>query len=95
MPRRRSGYMTVDVDLDEALEHIDDASLLAEVADRKLSLGYRDFDPVEDLHDVRNEILRGRPAEALAILDRLILPKWQSLAACELDLKRASTLTIG
>lgn len=81
--------MTVDVDLDEALEHIDDETLVEEVKERKLSLGRDDFDPMDDLRDAHEELLRGRPAEALAILERLIRPKWRSTKACEMDLARA------
>jgi hypothetical protein len=90
MARRRRGYMTVDVDLDEALEHIDDETLVEEVKERKLSLGRDDFDPMDDLRDAHEELLRGRPAEALAILERLIRPKWRSTKACEMDMLRAA-----
>lgn len=89
MARRRSGYMTVDVDLDEALEALSDDSLLQEIKDRKLSLGRDDFDALDDLRDAHEELLRGRPAYALAILERLIRPKWQSTKACEIELKKA------
>ncbi|MEY9676063.1 hypothetical protein ABIE93_005997 [Bradyrhizobium elkanii] len=88
MGRRRHGYMTVEVDLSEALEEIDDASLLEEVKERKLSLGRDDFDPMDDLRDIYAALLRGRPAEALSILDRLIRPKWNTTQACEMDLAR-------
>lgn len=90
MARCRRGYMTVDVDLDEALEHIDDETLAQEVKERKLSLGRDDFDPMDDLRDAHEELLRGRPAEALAILERLIRPKWRSTKECEMDLKKAT-----
>ena len=90
MARRRNGYMSVDVDLDEALEHIDDDTLVQELKERKLSLGRDDFEPMDDLRDAHEELLRGRAAEALSILERLIRPKWQSTKACELELKRAT-----
>jgi hypothetical protein len=92
MGRRRSGYMSVEVDLDEALEHLDDNSLIEELKQRKLSLGRDDFDPMDDLRDAQEELLRGRPAAALAILERLIRPKWQSTRACEAEMKRAVPL---
>lgn len=92
MARRRSGYMSVEVDLDEALEALDDESLMQEIKDRKLSLGRDDFEPMDDLRDAHEELLRNRPAEALAILERLLRPKWQSTKACEAELRR-STLT--
>ena len=84
--RHRRGYMTVDIDLDAALDEIDDATLLDEVKTRKLSLGRDDFDPVQDMLDIQAALLRGHPAEALAILERLIRPKWNSDKACEMDL---------
>jgi hypothetical protein len=87
MAKRRRGYMTVDVDLNEALDNIDDDTLLEEVKERKLSLGRDDFDPVDDLKDAHEELLRGRPAEALAIIERLIRPKWKNTRACEMELK--------
>lgn len=90
MGRRRRGYMTVDVDLDEALENIDDDSLIEELKERKLSLGRDDFDPMDDLRDTHEELLRGRPAAALAILERLIRPKWRCTKACEAELSRLS-----
>lgn len=90
MAKRRRGYMTVDVDLGEALDEMTDDMLLEEVKERKLNLGRDDFDPMDDLRDMQEELLRGRPAEALAILERLIHPKWQSTNACEQDLARAA-----
>ena len=90
MARRGSGYMTVDVDLYDALQSVDDEMLLTEMKERKLNLGRADFEPVDDLLSmlVRNS-LRGRPAEALAILERLINPKWHCTEACEAELARA------
>lgn len=87
---KRRGYMTVDVDLDEAVDHMTDEMLLEEIKDRKLSLGRDDFDPVDDLHEIYNELLRGRPAEALVILDRLLHPKWRSTKDCEIALRSSS-----
>lgn len=89
MAKRRRGYMTVEVDLGQALEEIDDDMLLQEVDDRKLT-SVNGFDPVDDLQDMRMELLRGRTSEALAILDRLLTPKWTSAKACEIAMKRAT-----
>lgn len=93
MAKRRRGYMTVDVDLNEALEELTDEMLLQEVSDRKLSLGRDDFDPMDDLRDMHAALLRGRPAEALAILERLVRPKWHSTKACESELARATAIS--
>lgn len=92
MARRRRGYMTVDVDLAEALDEMTDDMLLDEIKERKLSLGRDDFDVKDDLQDMHEELLRNRPAEALAILERLMRPKWRSTSACEAELKRAKLL---
>lgn len=89
MAKRRRGYMTVEVDLGQALEEIDDDMLLQEVDDRKLT-SLSEFDPVDDLQDMRMELLRGRSAEALAILDRLLTPKWTNAKACEIAMKKAT-----
>jgi len=88
MGKKHRGYMTVEVDLDEALDNVSDEMLLQEVDDRKLKrVGASDFDPVEDLCDARDELLRGRSAEALAILERLLRPKWSDAKACEIAFK--------
>lgn len=89
MARRRRGYMTVEVDLGEALEEIEDDVLLQEVQDRKLSLGQHDWNPEEDLREAYAALLRGHTAEALSILDRLLRPKWSSAKACEIALRSA------
>ncbi len=89
MARRRGrGYMTVEVDLTEALSECSDEMLLEEFEERKLKLG-SDFDPAEELKVMREELLRGRPAEALAILNALLSPKWSSPGACEIALAAA------
>lgn len=84
MGKRRSGYLQVEVDLDEALSACTDKMILEEVDERKLSkCAQAYFDPDVELLNIREELLRGRPAEALAILDRMMLPKWRSQKACE------------
>ena len=72
MSRRGRGYMTVEVDLDEALEEMSDEMILREAEERKLTAGAYSFDPMDDLREVQAELLRGRPAAALVILERLI-----------------------
>lgn len=90
MGKRRRGYMTVEVDLNEALENISDEILLQEVDDRKLAGVVAEFDPIDELQDMRMELLRGRTSEALAILDRLLSPKWTNAKACEIAMKVAT-----
>lgn len=84
--------MTVEVDLNEALEEITDEMLLQEVADRKLSLGAYDFDPEDDLREAYKALLRGHSSEALSILDRLLRPKWSSARECETAMRTAASV---
>jgi hypothetical protein len=86
MAKRRSGYLSVEVDASEVLDEIDDALLIQEVEDRKLG-AISNYDPVDDLREARAELLRNRPAEALAILERLLNPKWNSAKAAEIALR--------
>ena len=92
MGRKGRGYMTVEVDLHEALEEMTDDMILQEAEDRKLTAGAYSFDPMEDLQEAHLELLRNRPAAALAIIERIIRPKWRSTQACEAELKRAKLL---
>lgn len=92
MARRRRGYMTVEVDLDEALDEIEDDVLLQEVQERKLQVGANDFNPEEDLREAYAALLRGHTAEAISIMDRLLRPKWSSAKACEIALRSARNL---
>lgn len=95
MSRCQCGYMTVEVDLNEALEEMTDEMILQEAEDRKLTAGAYGFDPMDDLRMAYRELLVGRSAEALVILERLVMPKWSSARACEMDLKRKIALTSG
>ena len=89
MTRRRRGYLTVDVDLSKAVDEMTDEMLIEELTLRKLPLGRNHFDPMDDLRDMREELLRGRSAHALAILERLIYPKWPNVQACETDFNKS------
>jgi hypothetical protein len=89
MGKRRMG--TVSVDVWDVIDQIDDEALLEEVKERKLAVGGGpDFVPEDELRDAYAELLRNRPAEALAILDRLLNPKWGSTKAAEAALRSAS-----
>lgn len=95
MAKRHRGYMTVEVDLAEALERCSDEILLQEVEERKLKrAGTSDWDPIDDLRDARDELLRHRPSEALAILERMLRPKWSDARACEIALRSAARKTV-
>lgn len=78
MAKRRSGYVSASVD--EILEEIDDEALLGEIENRGLDAGLKDG--FEEVREAFAELRRGRSAEALAILDRLLNPKWTSQANC-------------
>ena len=90
MARRRNGAITIDVC--EVIDAIDDDDLLREVQNRKLIVGSTatDFVPEDDIREAYEELRRGRPAEALAILDRLVNPKWNNIKACEMEFKKAA-----
>ncbi len=87
MARYRSGYLRVDVS--ELLDEIEDDALLEEIKHRKLIVPGNDSDfvPEDDIRDARMELLRNRPAEALAILDRI----WTDMKAAQSALHTALT----
>lgn len=87
--RYRSNSITVEVDCTEALDEIDDATLIEEVRERGLIPQLEDYDATL-LRDAYDELLRGRPAEARSILDRLLNPKWPSVDACKDACKKAT-----
>lgn len=78
MARYRSGTITIEAE--DLLDQIEDEDLLDEVRRRDLHM-----ETINDLDDVMlayGELLRGRPAEALAILDRIVKPKWPTAEVC-------------
>lgn len=78
--RRRSG--TVEVDIADIIEAIDDDDLLEEVKARGLarSVGATDIDIVREAYDA---LMRRNIDEARCILDRLLFPKWKSVERCK------------
>lgn len=77
---RRSGYVRIDVG--EIIDEIDDGDLVDEVKRRKLAID-TDAPTMEMVQEAYEELRRGRPAEALSILDRLVLPKWKTSDAAK------------
>jgi hypothetical protein len=70
---------TISIDVSEVIDEIEDDVLLEEIRARKLLVG-SPGDESTDVDIVREayaELLRGRPSEALSILDRLLNPKWK------------------
>jgi hypothetical protein len=67
--------VTVDVDLSE----IDDDDLIEEMASRKLIGAEAE---IPDLAWVHRAISEDRKADALALIERLMRPKFNSLADC-------------
>ena len=88
--RKSNGYVTVDVTVDiaDVIEDISDFDLLEECRSRKLSVG--DVGEAVDMDIVKeaySALLRGHPAEAKSILDRIVFPKWRNTEAAQLQLK--------
>jgi hypothetical protein len=80
----RSGSITVTVDAEYVLDEVDDEQLLEKVARRKLyKKGSNGFDTLDEVEKAWRELLCGRPAEALSILDRIVNPKWASEQRCK------------
>lgn len=90
MPRR-SGYVRIDTS--ELLCEVDDDDLLDEVAARKLTpSGDHSYDS-DFVREAWHELRIGRPAEAFAILERMLCPKWAATAKCaeQYELTRKSS----
>jgi len=86
--RYRSGSITID--LTEYLEEIEDDLIVEEFKRRDLHLKTEGIEAeANDIRDAHNELLCGRAAEALAILDRIVNPKWLSVQRCEADYAKA------
>lgn len=78
---RRGGSITIDVC--EFISEIADGVLIDEMRERGLST--TETGETCDIDIVREafvELSCGRSAEALAILDRLLNPKWRSTETC-------------
>ena len=80
----RSGSITVTVDVDDVLDEVDDEHLMEEAERRKLyKKGINGFDMFDEVEKAWRELLCGRSAEALSILDRIVNPKWASEQRCK------------
>lgn len=90
MKRHRSGYVRIDIS--EVMDEIEDEWLLEEVKHRKLIVpgDAVDFIPEDDIREACEELLRGRPHEALAILQRIVSPKWSSVKASQKAFEQAT-----
>ena len=79
---KHSGSICIDVT--DYIGEISDDDLLEELKSRKLSIdGADESTDLEIVSEAYAELLRGRAVEALAILDRLLNPKWQATKSCE------------
>ena len=65
------GYSTVNVEVshDDVMDDIDDATLIAELRRRGKEA------PGSEIEDALRALYRGRPQEAVIILERLLLPR--------------------
>lgn len=80
--KRRSGLISIDVAM--LIDQIDDGDIEDEFRARKLHLKVPDApDAADDIRDAYEELLRGRPTEARAILERILHPKWRDPKDCE------------
>ena len=82
--RKRRGYIEVTVYAEDMVEQIDDEQLLDEVERRKLATS-DNADGMEIAKEAYDALCANRPAEAKSILERLVLPKWQSAKRCQSD----------
>jgi hypothetical protein len=89
MAKYRSGEVRIEVS--DVLDQIDDEDLIEEVRDRKLMIGGNVYEPIpeDEIKDAYRELVVGRHAEARAILERLIKPKWGSIRGCEVEYAQA------
>lgn len=87
MARRRNGYITIDIC--EVMDEIDDADLLEECRDRKLSIEPNESADMDIVREAYAALERGHVAEAKSILDRILFPKWKSAKLAEQELARA------
>lgn len=87
MARHRSGYIRLDVS--EFLDEIDDDALLEECQSRKLNPAAPgetvDLEIVREAYDA---LMRHSVGETRSILERLLFPKWKSVAACKSQLEK-------
>lgn len=78
MSRYRSGTITIEAS--HVIDQIEDEDLLDEV--RRRDLHIEKINDFEDVAAAYRELLRGRHADALAILDRILKPKWPTAQKC-------------
>jgi hypothetical protein len=71
-----------DFDEEDLVEHLQACGYAV------LESGGEGFE-VDDLQRIRDAVVENRIADALALLDRIISPKWPSLTACQSALELA------
>jgi len=93
MKRYRRGR--IEIDVSELLDQVDDDYLIEECEARKLSTSNGvavEFDEVERAYDY----LKSRDyTEALLILERLVRPKWKTLADAEAAYNKETGREVG
>ena len=86
----RSGSITVTVDAEDVLDEVDDEQLMEEAERRKLYKNcVNGFDMWDEVEQAWRELLCGRSAEALSILDRIVNPKWASEQRCKTEYEQS------
>lgn len=90
MARHRSG--TIEIDVCDLLDELTDDQILDEVKSREIGDGLK-REIRRDLEDIECALMAHRPSEALAIVDRLLHPKWRESAECLRQYQRSRTMT--
>lgn len=86
MNRYRSGYVRVDIS--DIIEEIPDEELVGAVTRRKL-LPKGEIISFADVEAAFDYLRRGDVAEALLRLERIVRPKWKTLADAEAAYQKA------
>jgi len=72
----------VRIDLEDYVSELDDETIRDEFERRKLHIQEDPCDLSEVMLDAYEELLRGRPTEARAVLERVLYPKWRTEQQC-------------
>src|SRR5688500_1284465 len=75
----------VSIDITEALEALSVNELLAELAARNV----KPQSPDDLVLEAYEELRRGRVADAMTTLERLLFPKWNDVGECQTDFEMA------
>jgi hypothetical protein len=86
-------YVSVEIDVDDVLDQMDDKHLLREVKSRNLK-AKGEPDAREIVSSAINMIRTGRVADGVTLLEREFLPRWKDVADCEEAYRQAMALKV-